>query len=67
MSGTSVVLDSGSSPHSTYLQVAGGGQHISAAALRKALEMSKTLHRLLLKYVQAFMVQTTHTARRAGF
>jgi CRP-like cAMP-binding protein len=62
MSGTSVVLDSHSSPHTTYLQVAGAGQHIPAAALRNALQKSKTLHGLLLKYVQAFMVQTAHTA-----
>ncbi len=62
MSGTAVVLDSYSSPHSTYLQVAGEGQHISAAALRKAMDASKTLHKLLLKYVQAFTIQTTHTA-----
>jgi CRP-like cAMP-binding protein len=44
------------------LQVAGEGQHIPAAMLRKALEKSKTLHGLLLKYVQTFMVQTSHTA-----
>jgi CRP-like cAMP-binding protein len=62
MSGTSVVLGSGSSPNSTYLQVAGDGQHISSAALCVAMEDSKTLHGLLLRYVQAFMVQTAHTA-----
>jgi CRP-like cAMP-binding protein len=62
MSGTSIVLGSGSSPNSTYLQVAGDGQHISSAALRAAMEDSRTLHGLLLKYVQAFMVQTAHTA-----
>jgi CRP-like cAMP-binding protein len=62
MSGTSVVLGSESSPNSTYLQVAGDGQHISSAALCAAMEVSKTLHGLLLKYVQAFMVQTAHTA-----
>jgi CRP-like cAMP-binding protein len=62
MSGTSILLGSGSSPHSTYLQVAGDGQHISSAALRGAMEASKTLRPLLLKYVQVFMVQTAHTA-----
>jgi CRP-like cAMP-binding protein len=62
MSGTSVLLGTGSSPNSTYLQVAGDGQHISAMALRGAMEESRTLHGLLLKYVQAFMVQTAHTA-----
>jgi CRP-like cAMP-binding protein len=62
MSGTAVVLGSHSSPHSTYLQIAGEGQHISAAALRNAMEASRSLHGLLLKYVQAFTVQTAHTA-----
>ena len=62
MSGTAVVLDSGSSPNSIYLQIAGEGRHISAGALRNAMEASKTLHGTLLKYVQAFMVQTNHTA-----
>lgn len=62
MSGTAVVLDSVSSPHFTYLQVAGEGQRVSAIALRKAMDASKTLHKLLLKYVQAFSVQITHTA-----
>jgi CRP-like cAMP-binding protein len=62
MSGTSVVLGTQSSPHSTYLQVAGDGQRISAAALRDAMANSKTLEALLLKYVQVFMVQTAHTA-----
>jgi CRP-like cAMP-binding protein len=62
MSGTSVVLKSISSPHSTYLQVAGEGQHISVSAFRNALDASATLNELLLKYVQVFMVQTAHTA-----
>jgi len=62
MTGTSVVLGGQSSPHSTYLQVAGNGQHISADALCKVLEASRTLHVMLLKYMQAFMVQTAHTA-----
>ena len=62
MSGTSVVLGGHSSPHSTYLQVAGDGQHISADALCKVLEASRTLHIMLLKFVQVFMVQTAHTA-----
>ena len=62
MSGTAIVLGSRSPPHACYLQVAGKGQHISADALREAMDASKTLHELLLKYVQTFMVQTAHTA-----
>jgi CRP-like cAMP-binding protein len=43
------------------MQVHGGGQHISAGALRKAMATSTTLHGTL-KFVQVFMVQTAHTA-----
>jgi CRP-like cAMP-binding protein len=57
-----VVLGGDQSPHSTYIQVAGEGQRISAKELRKAMNASGSLHRLLLKFVQVFMVQTAHTA-----
>src|SRR2546430_11910904 len=62
MTGTAIVLGAGTSPDETYIQVAGEGQQISVKDLRKAMEASKSLHSILLKYVQAFMVQTAHTA-----
>jgi CRP-like cAMP-binding protein len=62
MTGTAVVLGANQSPHSTYIQVAGEAQWIKADELRKAMRRSDSLHALLLKYVQVFMVQTTHTA-----
>jgi CRP-like cAMP-binding protein len=62
MSGAAVVLGSDRSPHSTYIQVAGKGQRIAASELRKAMDGSPSLHTALLKFVQAFMVQTAHTA-----
>jgi CRP-like cAMP-binding protein len=62
MSGIAVVLGGDQSPHSTYVQVAGEGQRITASALRKAMNASRTLQSLLLKFVQVFMVQTAHTA-----
>jgi len=62
MTGTAVVLGGQSSPHSTYIQAPGDGQHISATALSKAMVTSKTLHGMLLKFVQVFMLQTAHTA-----
>jgi CRP-like cAMP-binding protein len=62
MSGTSVVLGADSSPHETYIQVAGEAQQMTAENLQMAMETSRSLHTTLLKYVQAFMVQTTHTA-----
>ena len=62
MSGIAVVLGGDQSPHSVYMQVAGEAQRITAKELRNAMTASGTLHGLLLKYVQAFMVQTAHTA-----
>jgi CRP-like cAMP-binding protein len=62
MTGAAVVLNGGSSPHETYIQVAGDGQRISTKELRSAMKKSETLTSLLLKFAQAFMVQTAHTA-----
>ena len=62
MSGTAVVLGGDQSPHSTYIQVAGEAQWLKTDQLRKAMRASESLRALLLKYVQTFMVQTTHTA-----
>ena len=62
MSGIAVVLGGDQSPHATYIQVAGEGMRITAKELRKAMNASQTLHSLLLKFVQVFMVQTAHTA-----
>ena len=62
MTGSAVLLGNGQSPHSTYVQAVGTGQRIAARELRKATEESATLHRTLLKFVQAFTVQTAHTA-----
>ena len=63
MSGLSVVLGNHRSPHATYIQSAGDvRQSIRANDLRKAMDASTSLRNSLLKYVQAFGVQTTHTA-----
>ncbi len=62
MSGLAVILGTESSPHSTYIQIAGRGMRISAGDLREAMAASGSLRTLLLRYVQTFMVQTAHTA-----
>jgi hypothetical protein len=62
MSGTSILLDSLTSPHRTYMQVAGAAQRIRTDAFRKAFRASKTLHGALLKYVQVFVTQAMHSA-----
>jgi CRP-like cAMP-binding protein len=62
MTGLPIVLGNHRSPHATYVQAAGNGQCISSTELRKATQSSQSLRDSLLKYVQAFGVQTTHTA-----
>jgi CRP-like cAMP-binding protein len=62
MTGLPIVLGNHRSPHSTYVQVAGKAMCIPSAALRKATEASLSLRNSFLKFVQAFGVQTTHTA-----
>jgi CRP-like cAMP-binding protein len=62
MSGVSVILGNQRSANATYIQIAGEGRQISTHNLRAAMEESRSMHGLFLKYVQAFMAQTAHTA-----
>jgi CRP-like cAMP-binding protein len=62
MSGLPVILGDHQTPNTTYMQVGGEGVRISSDALRKAAAKSAGLHRTLLKFAQAFIVQTSHTA-----
>jgi CRP-like cAMP-binding protein len=62
MTGLPIVLGDHRSPHATYVQAPGEGQCIPATELRKATQASISLRNSLLKFVQAFVVQTTHTA-----
>jgi CRP-like cAMP-binding protein len=62
MTGLPIVLGNHRTPHATYIQAAGQGKCIRAAELRKAMRTSPSITALFLKFVQAFGVQTTHTA-----
>jgi CRP-like cAMP-binding protein len=62
MTGLPIVLGNHRSPHATYVQVSGKGKCIPATELRTAIQTSLSLRDSLLKFVQAFGVQTTHTA-----
>jgi CRP-like cAMP-binding protein len=66
MTGLAVVMGNDCSPHDTYIQAAGAGQRISAAKLRWAMNRSVQLHRSLLRYAHAFLIQTTQTALANG-
>lgn len=62
MSGLPVIYGDHRSPYQTFIQVAGKGWRLPVTALRAAIAASATLQQRLLKYAQAFMIQTTHTA-----
>jgi CRP-like cAMP-binding protein len=48
------------------IQVAGAGQRLSAAMLRRAMDESEGLRRSFLRRVHAFLIQTTQTALTNG-
>ena len=62
MSGAAIILGNQRSVNATYVQVAGEGRQISTQRLREAMDQSRSLHGLFLRYVQVFMTQTAHTA-----
>jgi CRP-like cAMP-binding protein len=62
MTGLPVILGDHQTPNTTYMQVAGQGVRISAEALRTAVDQNAGLQKTFLKFVQTFLVQTSHTA-----
>ena len=66
MTGLAIVMGHDRAQHETYIQMAGRGLRISAAKLREADERSMILHRAMLRYAHAFLLQTTTTALANG-
>ena len=54
------------SPHSTYVQVAGRGRQMLSGDLRDAMQEGPSLRNTMLRYAQAFMIQTSHTVLSNG-
>jgi CRP-like cAMP-binding protein len=61
-----VLLGTDRSPTDSFMQVGGTGLALSAARLRAAIDLSSGLNRALLRYAQAFMVQTAATVLANG-
>jgi CRP-like cAMP-binding protein len=61
-----VLLGNDRSPYSSYVQISGSAHRITADDLRSAMRQSLTLAGVLLRYVQAFMIQTSQTAISNG-
>src|SRR5882672_497467 len=62
MTGLSIVLDDDRSVNQTFMQSDGTALRMSVDRLRAALRGSPTLRLSLLRYAQAFIVQTSQTA-----
>lgn len=62
MTGLPVVLGNDRSPNETFVQVEGSGARIAADDLRQAMRKSASLSRVLLNFVNAFLIQTSQTA-----
>jgi len=66
VTGFAVVLGNDRARHSMYMQAGGAGQRMSASKLRRAMAQSAGLQHLLLRCVNAFLIQTTETALANG-
>lgn len=64
--GTPLLLGTDRTPNECLIQVSGAAFRIAAGRLRAALAASATLQAMLLRYVQAFAIQTAHTALSNG-
>ncbi|WP_226741908.1 Crp/Fnr family transcriptional regulator [Microvirga lenta] len=61
LAGIPVLLGAESSPHRRVVQVAGTALRMRAEDLRTAMDQRPAIRRLLLKYVQAVLVQTSQS------
>ncbi len=66
MTGEPVILLIDQTPHQTFIQVAGSGLRMRAEDLAAAMEASPPLKVLLLRWVQALMIQTAQSALANG-
>ena len=62
MTGTAAVLGDDCAPHECFMQIAGEGFRVPAAALRKAVSRNPQLHNLFLRYAQSLYIQATYCA-----
>ena len=63
MTGLAVVLGHDRAQHDTFIQLPGKGMRMTVDSFREAQDRSVSLHRELLRYANAFLMQTTTTRR----
>ena len=66
LTGLTVVLGGDRNEHETFMQAAGHGHSIPVDQFREAMAKSRTLQGSFLRYVQAFLTQTTQTVVANG-
>jgi CRP-like cAMP-binding protein len=66
MLGLSIILGTDTAPLKAMVQVPGNGLRIKAHVFREELEHCRELYQLLLRYAQAFFIQTAVTAACNG-
>jgi CRP-like cAMP-binding protein len=66
VSGIPILLGNDRSPNETFMQVAGNGLRIPADRLRENISRSRSFEHVLLRFVHAFMNQTSGTALANG-
>lgn len=66
VSGVPLILGVESTPHLSVMQVGGFAYRMRSSELRRAMDMSPSLRRLLLQYAHVFMIQLAATALADG-
>src|SRR5262245_41588013 len=69
MTGLSAVLDTNNTNpavHDTFTQIGGNGLRMPVDSLLQAVDASVSLHRVLLRFAHAFLMQTMQTALSNG-
>jgi CRP-like cAMP-binding protein len=66
MTGLAVVLGDERPQNETFVKVAGKGSRLATNVLRAAMNDSRPLHRVMLRYVHSFVNQTAMTAQSNG-
>jgi CRP-like cAMP-binding protein len=66
VSASTIIQGDDRSPHHTFIQVTGSAQRMRKDDFRESMRESPSFNALLMRYVQAFAIQTAHTALANG-
>jgi len=66
MTGLAIVLGNDRSPYENFIQIAGKGARIPAEKLREAMQQSRSLERVFIRFAHSFLNQTAATAFSNG-